>query len=156
MTLLAAALIAALPHATPPAWTSETDPFRRTATKALSGEFGELEPWQRKGYQRGLDAGTTLGRPLVLTAYYGTEGSGRIDAHGARCSLRTCASNRIPQYAYVWTPRTGLRQVLDTGSRANDHRAKGGTWVDVWYPTRRSARQTGIDGWVSTEGAVIE
>jgi len=37
-------------------WRGEMDPFRRCAVKALAGEFGELEEWQRVGYQVGLEA----------------------------------------------------------------------------------------------------
>ncbi len=140
-----------------PVWQRESDAFRRTAHKALAGQFGTLAPWQARGYKAGLAKGSTCSRAITLTAYYGTEASGRIDAHGTRCSTRTCASNRLPQYSYVWTTRSGLRQVLDTGSRRNDLKASGlgGTWVDVWYRDKQSARRAGIDGWVPVIGAAF-
>ena len=151
-SLLFAALISTTPSPDLP-----SDPFQRTATKALRGDYGKLQRWQHEGYSRGLRAGVTTSRTLVLTQYNGREASGKRDRRGKPCTLRTCASNRIPQYAWVWTERTGLRQVLDTGARANDRvaRSKGGTWVDVWYPTAEYARKAGVDGWRPIRGAVV-
>lgn len=149
MSILAlAALTSMLPTAAPEL---PSDPGQRCAVKALRGDYGSLSCWQRAGYT----AIATGGRPraLVLTAYYGTEPSGRYDGHDQRCSMRTCASNRLPQYAWLWTPQSGLRQVLDTGSPSNDRTARmlGGTWVDVWWPRRG---QAGVDGWVVARGTV--
>lgn len=133
------------------------DEFQRTAVRALGGEWGELADWQAEAYRRGLAQGARADRRLVLTSYHGHEASGRVDARGCRCTLRTCASNRIPQRAYVWSEPSGIRQVLDTGARSNDRRArrKGGVWVDIWYPTARAAREAGVEGWVVVEGAVV-
>jgi hypothetical protein len=152
-SLLFAALLAA-PASTPDL---PADPFQRTATRALRGDYGKLARWQRAGYAAGLQQGVTASRCLVLTQYNGHEASGKWDGHEHPCTMRTAAANRIPQYAWVWTERTGLRQVLDTGARANDRvaRSKGGTWVDIWYPTARHAREAGVDGWMPTRGAVI-
>lgn len=156
MTLSTMLFAALLGHAAPS--DLPEDPFQRTATKALRGEYGKLARWQHEGYSRGLAEGVTASRTLVLTQYNGREASGKIDGHKKPCTMRTCASNRIRQYAWVWTERTGLRQVLDTGALSNDRRARrlGGTWVDVWFPTARHAREAGVDGWRPTKGAVID
>ena len=118
-TLIFAALISTTPSPDLP-----SDPFQRTATKALRGDYGKLQRWQHEGYSRGLAEGVTASRTLVLTQYNGREASGKIDGHKKPCTMRTCASNRIRQYAWVWTERTGLRQVLDTGALSNDRRAR--------------------------------
>jgi len=143
-----AALIYALPTAPPDL---PADPAMRCAVKALAGHYGSLSEWQTKGYAAIVADGRP--RALVLTAYYGTEPSGRYDGHDQRCSMRTAASNRLAQYTWLWTPQAGLRQVLDTGSAANDHNAErlGGTWVDTWWPTQGQAR---VDGWVVVRGTV--
>lgn len=151
-TLLFAALISTTPSPDLP-----SDPFQRTATKALRGDYGKLQRWQHEGYSRGLRDGVTASRTLVLTQYNGREASGKRDRHGNPCTLRTCASNLIPENSYIWTERTGLRQVLDTGARSNDGiaRRKGGIWCDIWYPTASHAREAGVDGWRPVRGAVI-
>ena len=151
-TLIFAALLGSTPSSDLP-----SDPFQRTATKALRGDYGKLASWQRAGYAAGLQQGVTVSRCLVLTQYNGREASGKIDRRGRACTMRTAASNIIPENSYIWTERTGLRQVLDTGARANDRVARilGGTWVDVWYPTAEHARKAGVDGWRPIRGAVV-
>lgn len=145
------------------------DPFRRCAVKALAGTYGKLEAWQRHGYALGLVTGAEANRLMVLTQYNGGEGrAGRVDRRGRPCSLRTSASNLLPYRSYIWTEKSGLRQVLDCGARRNDgmarrvakrcgwddwHRA---VWVDVWYPTARAARRAGLDGWHPCRGATIQ
>jgi len=143
-----AALIYALPTAPPDL---PADPAMRCAVKALTGHYGRLTDWQTKGYAAIVADGRP--RALVLTAYYGTEPSGRYDGHDQRCSMRTAASNRLAQYTWLWTPQAGLRQVLDTGAASNDRNARrlGGTWVDTWWPTKAEAR---VDGWVVVRGTV--
>ena len=134
-----------------------SDPFQRTATKALRGDYGKLASWQRAGYTAGLQQGVTVSRCLVLTQYNGNEASGKRDRRGRACTMRTAASNIVPENSYIWTERTGLRQVLDTGAHSNDRKARGigGTWVDIWFPTASHAREAGIDGWRPVRGAVI-
>ena len=151
-SLLFAALISTTPSPDLP-----SDPFQRTATKALRGDYGKLQRWQHEGYSRGLRAGVTTSRTLVLTQYNGREASGKRDRRGRACTMRTAASNRIPENSYIWTERTGLRQVLDTGAHSNDRKARGigGTWCDIWYPTASHAREPGVDGWRPVRGAVI-
>ncbi len=135
------------------------DPFQRCATKALRGDYGKLKNWQRAAYKRGLDAGVTADHRFVVTAYLGTEGrSGRIDSRGNRCTMRTAASNRVKRGSYVWTPRWGIRQVLDCGAKSNDRKADRmgcDSWLDLWFPNGRAARRVGCDGWTPTTGAVI-
>lgn len=155
--MIAALAVAALTAAMPTAPELPADPAQRAAVKALRGDHGTLKPWQDKGYRLIVSTGAKADRTLVLTAYYGTEPDGRHDRYGNPCTYRTCASNRLPRHAYVWTERTNLRQVLDCGARSNDRRAVrlGGTWVDAWYRTPRAARAAGIDGWVPERGAVV-
>lgn len=150
-------LIFAVLLGTSPVPDLSSDPFQRTATKALRGDYGKLQRWQHEGYSRGLRAGVTTNRTLVLTQYNGREASGKTDRRGRACTMRTAASNRIPEYSYIWTERTGLRQVLDTGAHSNDRKARGigGTWVDIWFPTASHAREAGVDGWRPVRGAVI-
>jgi len=76
------------------------------------------------------------------TTYYPEEGfpRGARTASGYGCSERVAAANLIPRYAFVWTPATGIRQVLDTGARRNDaiaqRRYGAEFWVDFWEPRR--------------------
>ena len=155
--MIAQLALAALTAALPTQPDLPDDPAQRAATKALRGDHGDLTPWQATGYRLILTSGANADRTLVLTAYYGTEPDGRRDRYGNPCTYRTCAANRLPRHAYVWTERTNLRQVLDCGARSNDRRAArlGGTWVDVWYRSARHARAAGIDGWVPVRGAVV-
>lgn len=152
-TLIFAVLLGAAPATDLP-----SDPFQRTATKALRGDYGKLATWQRAGYAAGLQQGVTVSRCLVLTQYNGNEASGKRDRRGRACTMRTAASNRIPENSYIWTERTGLRQVLDTGARSNDviARRKGGIWCDIWFPTASHAREAGVDGWRPVRGAVVK
>lgn len=155
--MIAQLALAALTAALPTQPDLPTDPAQRAATKALRGDHGTLKPWQATGYKLIMTTGARADRTLVLTAYYGTEPDGRRDRYGNPCTYRTCASNRLPRHAYVWTEQSNLRQVLDCGARSNDRRAArlGGTWVDAWYRTPRAARAAGIDGWVPVRGAVV-
>ena len=145
--MTAATLIAAIVAVTfaAPAAAADTlpeDPFQRTATRALRGDFGPLQPWQRRAYSVGLALGVTADRTAWLTAYYGTHADGKVDRYGNKCTWRTAAARdeQVPRYSYVWTPQSGIRQVLDTGSRENIRRAqKRGacTWIDAWVPSAR-------------------
>lgn len=116
------------------------DPFRRCATKALRGDYGPLQEWQRVGYQRGLEKGATP-LPVWVTTYYPEEGfaRGEATASGYGCSERVAAANLLPRWCFVWLPSVGLRQVLDCGARANDRVAQrrgAACWVDLWEPRR--------------------
>lgn len=154
--LLAIVAMLTGPPATQPA-PLPADPFQQAATRALRGDYGELADWQWRGYRLGLQRGATASRVLILTQYNGDEPSGKVDGRGLPCTLRVAASNHIPRYAYIWTERSGIRQVLDCGSHANDARAAGlgGTWVDVWFRHARDARRAGVSGWRPNRGAVI-
>lgn len=117
-----------------------TDAFRRCAVKALRGDYGPLAEWQRKGYRHGLEQGAQQVRCWVTT-YYPEEGfpRGATTASGHGCSERVAAANRLPRHSWIWTPETGLRQILDTGARSNDARAQrlgASLWVDLWEPRR--------------------
>jgi hypothetical protein len=135
------------------------DPFQRTATKALRGDFGKLHDWQRIGYTRGLKLGVTTSHKFLVTAYHAGEGrDGRIDNRGRPCTERTAASNRVKRGSYIWTEAWGIRQVLDCGARSNDRKAdRAGcdSWLDLWFPSARAARRAGCDGWAPTAGAVV-
>jgi hypothetical protein len=130
------------------------DPFQRCATKALRGDYGKLQAWQREGYRRGLQQGVTARSLIFLTAYYGTEVGGRIDRRDQRCTLKHAAANRVPQGHYVWT-KFGLRKVLESGAHSNDAyaREKGAAfWIDYWYAR---ARHCPFGGSTYTHVAVI-
>jgi len=118
------------------------EPLQRCATKALSGWFGELEDWQREGYERALQGDVRQVRAWVTT-YFPEEGfpRGQTTRYGHGVDERCVAANLLPAYTWVWHPRTGIRQVLDTGARRNDRvaRRKGADlWLDFWEPVRGS------------------
>ena len=114
-----------------------TDAFRRCATKALRGDYGQLAEWQRKGYAYGLEHGAERTRCWVTT-YFPEEGNHRGDltASGYGCSERVASANLIPRWSWVWTPQTGIRQVMDRGARSNDavaqRRYGAELWIDLW------------------------
>lgn len=147
---------------------SALDLFQRCAIKALAGDYGQLQPWQRYAYARGLVDGVKATKLLVLTQYNAKEGRfGQVDRRGQPCTKHTCASNRLPYGCYVWTNKTGLRQVRDCGASRNDTIARriaqkhghsnwrNAIWIDVWYPNAQKARAAGLTGWHPTKGAVI-
>lgn len=117
------------------------DPALRCATKALRGDYGPLQEWQRVGYTQFLTHGPTW-RRVWGTTYYPAEGFRRGQVcrwWGAGCSERVVAANRLPARSWVWCAEAGLRQVLDTGSPRNDRVAdrRGlDLWVDWWEPRR--------------------
>lgn len=132
-------LLAALALGQPWSAQDPSDPFQACALRALRGDFGELPPWKREAYLRGLERGVRVRGWAWRTSYYPWEGrQGRIDARGKPCTLRTAAANRLPLGTYVWiqTP-CQMRQVLDRGSRYNDRVAKhkgADLWLDTWEP----------------------
>jgi hypothetical protein len=119
-----------------PAWSTETDPFRRCARKALAGEYGALKPWQRTAYERGLRAGLTAARGAKRTTYC------------PRCSGRTCAdgspvrrgvvsaSRNVPMHSLVWLATDGLLLVTDRGG-----------WVKVGGRFTRAGESANFDVW---------
>lgn len=117
------------------------DPLQRVAAKALRGDYGKLENWQRVGYEQALKYGGVK-RKIWLTSYYTEEGFPRGATcrwWGEGCSERVAAANELPGFAFIWIPEVGLRQVLDTGARSNDSvaRRKGAHhWVDIWEAKR--------------------
>lgn len=117
-----------------------TDPMRRCAVKALRGDYGELQAWQREGYEAALRR-----QPLILrawvTTYYPSEGfpRGQMCRWGIGVSERVAAANKLPPKTWVWHPRTGIRQVWDTGAHSNDRRASrlgADLWIDFWEPRK--------------------
>ena len=114
-----------------------SDPFQRCATKAVRGDYGRLAYWQRVGYEEGLRRGATCTTRVWATQFFPAEGYdyGEETRSGYGCSLRVAAATAIPLYSFVWTGRTGIRQVLDTGSPRNDRVARGKgarMWIDFW------------------------
>lgn len=117
-----------------------TDAFKRCAVKALRGDYGPLQEWQRVAYQRGLDIGARQVRAWVTT-YYPEEGfpRGQMCRWGYPVSERVAAANLLPARTFIWLPEAGVRQVLDTGARSNDavaQRLGGSLWLDIWEPRR--------------------
>ena len=120
-----------------------SDPFQRTAVKALRGDFGKLKPWQVSGYKAGLTAGVTVQGLAWVTSYYPQEGFYRgkgtrsrvgVSERSAAVSRATWAQRRG---MYVWTAAYGIRIIEDSGATSNDRvaRRKGAdTWVDKWFP----------------------
>jgi hypothetical protein len=111
------------------------------AAKALAGDFGKLDPWQREGYER-IAAGHAEKKIAWVTQYSQYECSTRT-ASGRRVeSGRTLAMLDVPFGTCVLIDLpTGftLRQVWDRGSRRNLPRArrKGAqTWCDIYRDTR--------------------
>jgi len=118
------------------------DLLRRCARKALAGHYGMLEAWQREGYERAVEGDVRKVRAWVTT-YYPEEGfpRGQETRYGHGVDERCVAANLLPAYTWVWHPRTGIRQVLDTGARSNDgvaRRRGAELWIDYWEPRRGS------------------
>jgi len=127
--------------------TLPTDPFQRTAARALRGDFGELAEWQRLGYER-IAAGQGQRQRLWITFYWRKQANcpgGSRTASGMPVSTRIAAmlDRRNPwgDWVLVSLPEgMQLRQVYDTGSRANRPRARirgADDWCDLWVPQRR-------------------
>jgi len=119
------------------------DDCLRCAAKALRGDFGKLQEWQRVGYAQFMEHGPTWKRAWC-TDYFPDEGFPR--GQGTRWSYpvneRCAACNELPGFSFVWSNRFGIRQVLDTGADSNDRHARNGTkhrpsaghWLDIWVP----------------------
>lgn len=135
---------------------------KRVAAKAINGDFGALEEWQRVGYTRLLENGVRKQTAWITHYWTGEPGVGTICASGRRVEVgRTAAmlhpTGRRPRgsefgYFVLVTVPGGyqLRQVWDTGSPANARRArsKGAeTWIDLYVP-RRTGRTSVAPIWI--------
>jgi len=126
------------------------DDCLRCAAKALRGDFGKLDEWQRVGFSRLLENGARR-RVAWITHYWtGEPGVNSTTASGRRVERgRTAAMleprDGMPYGTFVLVSLPGgyqLRQVWDTGSRRNRGRAqeKGAqTWIDLYMPGRTGA-----------------
>jgi len=95
------------------------EPFQRCATKALRGEYGPLEEWQRCAYIWGIAKRVRCCGLGKVTSYGPWESpqmsGGPTTATGLPVSQRFCAAN--PEIAFgtiIWT-EYGLRYVQDRG-----------------------------------------
>jgi hypothetical protein len=117
----------------------QTDSFTICAIRALRGDWGQLEPWQREAYLTGLSRNSTVQGRAWITHYWPAEGrQGQVDSRGNPCTRRTAAANRIPRRHWVWVANPcQIRQVLDCGARGNDRQAErygADLWIDLWNP----------------------
>lgn len=125
-----------------------TDPAQRVAEKALAGQFGKLEHWQKKAYRYALAQDAHISGIAWVTHYTPREGfyRGKAVRWGQGCSERVAAAIMIDRAWYrglpanerdrpgldlsrqVWTGDyvlvdlpTGwqVRQILDTGAMNN-------------------------------------
>jgi hypothetical protein len=116
----------------------------QVARKAINGYFGELQEWQRVGYTRILDRGTTEKTAWITPYWIGEPGVDDETASGRKVELgRTAAMleprwGEIPYGTFVLISTAEghiLRQIWDTGSRANAGRARrrgAETWIDIY------------------------
>lgn len=123
------------------------DPLQRCAHKALRGDYGRLQPWQRRGYELARRTGATIQGRAWVTSYYPSEGfrRGQSTRSGVGVSARSAAVARHRwarlRGRYVWTAAYGLRVIEDTGANRNDQvaRRKGADlWLDYWFPHPRN------------------
>lgn len=122
---------------------------QQVARKALNGDYGTLQEWQRVGYSRLLNRGATEKTAWVTCYWTGEPGVNTETASGRRVEQGRTAAMLEPRWGMPWgtfvlvtTPEgMTLRQVWDTGSRANARRAqakKAQTWIDLFVPGPRS------------------
>jgi len=130
------------------------DPVQRVAAKVLRGDY-PAEWWQRKGYEK-IAAGAQVKQRYTawVTCYSHTDpGCNRTTASGMPVSERVAAMLDQPWGTFVLIRLPGgfeLRQVYDTGSRKNRHRAQhpprdkrgrlvrqpADVWLDRYLPHR--------------------
>lgn len=124
----------------------EVCPARLYAAEALNGKHGKLEEWQRVGYTRILQNGVRRERAWVTHYWTGEPGVGTVTASGRRVEAGRTAAMLEPRKRFGGMPygkfvlirlASGweLRQVWDTGSTRNKHRAAElgcSTWVDLY------------------------
>lgn len=133
---------------------SDKPNVQEIARDAINGKKGQLAEWERVAYQLILDKKIEANSSCAITYYYPPETCAYRDAHGNKCTTRTAAANKLPQYSLIWIQGIGLRQVLDTGAKSNDARwagKKAFCWVDLWEPKRtttsKSIRKMAIIRW---------
>lgn len=153
----ALALLAAI--AVPGAQPLPADPFQRTAVRALRGDYGRLQQWQRDGYSKALEGrGITCSGYAYLTSYGPWEpaymSGGPYAADGARLNETMCAADRgLPFGCLVWADGS-LRIVRDRGgavtvSAAKRHHRRNSRNLDFYCrSTERHFR-------ISTQYAVV-
>lgn len=107
-------------------------------------EDTRVSEFERTAYKRIINKRIEPTKIAAITFYYPPERDARADAHGNRCTTRTAASNKLPQYTIVWIEGIGIRQILDTGAKFNDRkwcfvrkRRIADLWIDVWVPAPR-------------------
>ena len=115
--------------------------YCQVAKKALAGDFGVLEDWQRQGYTKLLYLDKPPTKKLAWVTVYNENcpGCNFTTASGRRVSHRVAAM--IDQLWATWVlvdlpEGYQLRQVFDTGSRRNIGRAQSkgaATWIDLYY-----------------------
>lgn len=95
-----------------------TDAFKRCAVKALRGDYGPLQEWQRQAYEWGLARGLTVPpeNRAKVTSYGPWEPCGDATFSGEPVSLRWVSVDPsvVPLGTLLWTP-WGLRYAMDTG-----------------------------------------
>ncbi len=134
-------------------WGLPSCPARRTAVRALRGDFGELAEWRRIGYTRILANGVRQQQAWITNYNERCPGVNRTTASGRNVETgRTAAmlhdsGRRLRRaefggFVLLEMPQgMELRQVWDTGSPANMRRARARgaeTWVDRYTPGSRA------------------
>ena len=143
-----------------------SNPVQRCAAKALAGEFGELEQWQRQGYTKLLYLDKPPTEKLAWITVYNENdpGCNETGASGRHVSHRMAAMIDKPWATWVLVDLdTGyqLRQIFDTGSRRNIWRAQNPkkcgssrppaqTWIDLYYSpaAMRTLKEKHNQSWV--------
>ena len=116
------------------------NPVKRVATKALRGEYGNLEDWQYKAYKYALAQNAEVDGLAWVTSYGPWEGFmfGEACAYGYGCTDSTAAANLLPAHYYVLIELPDgweVRRIEDCGAKYNDKIAgrKGAeVWIDRW------------------------
>jgi len=117
--------------------------YRQVAKKALRGEFGELQAWQEQGYRKLLTVTPTRKLAWITNYWPGEPGVNHTTASGRKVSSRVAAM--LDQHWGTWVlidlpAGYELRQVFDTGSRKNRHRAQ--------HPEAYSSKRKPAEVWI--------
>lgn len=111
------------------------DPLQRASAKALRGDFGPLQPWQRQWYER--VQGAEIAPVTVNATQYGL-----WDPQRYKGDTYHIACNVLPRGTVVWLEATGMLHVVtNRGASSNDRTARGkpwyaAYWIDVWTKYR--------------------